>query len=182
MRKYLLSCAILFNTPTYANPMFGPNDQNSIGIYIGQSSGQGDLGHLIFPWDWHMSPMTLVMAQYSQPLNTLRLPARINIHLLQNFGYNHARGTSFGALGISWDIAFFSFCDWYIGAGLGPYMRDSGDKYVSSRLVFGERVFIGKRISDNLAAELFTLHFSNGDFTEPNHGFNFLGISLNYRF
>ena len=61
-------------------------------------------------------------------------------------------------------------------------MRDSGDKYVSSRLVFGERVFVGKRISDNLATELFTLHFSNGDFTEPNRGFNFVGIAINYSF
>lgn len=182
MKKYLLCGSILFCTYTYANPMFGPNKGNSIGVYIGQSSDQGDLGHLIFPWDWKISPMTIVMAQYSQPLNILRLPARTNIHLLQNFGYNHDDGTSFGAIGVSWDIAFFSFCDWYIGAGLGPYMRDSGDKYVSSRLVFGERVFVGKRISDNLATELFTLHFSNGDFTEPNRGFNFVGIAINYSF
>ena len=162
--------------------MFGPNKGNSIGVYIGQNSGQGDLGHLIFPWDWKISPMTIVMAQYSQPLNILRLPARTNIHLLQNFGYNHDDGTSFGAIGVSWDVVFGQICGWYIGAGIGPYMRDSGDDYVESRLVFAERVFIGKNISENLRAELFSQHFSNGDFTEINRGFNFIGLALNYSF
>ena len=178
---YYILCAII---PTHliANPMFGHNSRNTIGIYIGQSTSQGDLGHLVFPWDWRISPMTLSMIQYSQPISLLRMPARINVHALQNFGYASADGTSFGAIGISWDIAFISICDFYIGAGLGPYMRDSGDKYVSSRLVFGERVFIGYKISEHLNAELFTLHFSNGDFTQTNQGFNFIGLGINYSF
>ena len=61
-------------------------------------------------------------------------------------------------------------------------MRDSGDKYVESRLVFGEKVFIGKNIGDRWRAELFTLHFSNGDFTELNSGFNYLGLGVHYNF
>lgn len=173
---------ILITYTSYANPMFGPDNQNSLGIYIGQSTSHGDLGHLIFPWDWHISPMTVAMIQYSQPIEILRLPARINVHALQNFAYHSADGASFAAIGISWDIAFFSTCNWYIGAGLGPYMRDSGDQYVHSRLVFGERIFIGHKINDNITAEMFTLHFSNGDFTDTNYGFNFIGLGINYTF
>lgn len=165
-----------------ANPMFAPNTRNSIGIYAAQSTGHGDLGHLVWPWDWEFNPMTVAMIQYSQPIQFLRLPGRVNVHALQNFAYRHNDGTSFGAVGISWDVVFASICGWYVGAGLGPYMRDSGDKYVESRLVFGERVFIGKNISDHVRAEIFTLHFSNGDFTEMNRGFNFLGVGVNYSF
>lgn len=165
-----------------ANPMFGAGTKNSIGIYVAQSTAQGDLGHLVFPWDWEFNPMTTIMFQYSQPIQILRLPARINVHALQNFAYNSQDGVSFGAVGVSWDIVFASFCGWYIGAGLGPYMRDSGDKYVESRLVFGERVFIGKNLGNSWRAELFTQHFSNGDFTELNRGFNFLGLGVHYSF
>lgn len=166
----------------YTNPMFENHKINSISIQIAQSTGHGDLGHLIMPWEWDFSPMTMVAIQYSQPTRFLRLPSRVNIQLLQNFAYRSNDGASFGALGISWDIAFFNWRGWYIGAGLGPYMRDSADEYVESRLVFGEKVFVGKHIAENLNAELFTLHFSNGDFTEINHGFNFIGLSLNYSF
>ena len=70
----------------------------------------------------------------------------------------------------------------YIGAGIGPYMRDSHDRYVESRLVFGERVFIGKNIGNDWHIEFFTQHFSNGDFTEINRGFNFTGLSVSYSF
>lgn len=182
MKKFTYIFMTLFPFYTFANPMFGDDKQNSIGIHIAQSTGHGDLGHLVMPADWRIEPMTTIMLEYSQPINLLRLPGRINIHALQNFAYHSADGRSFGAIGISWDIAFLSWCDFYLGAGLGPYMRDSGDDYVTSRLVFGERVFIGYRFNNRINAEIFTLHFSNGDFTETNHGFNFIGTGFRYSF
>lgn len=182
MKRALIFCLCLLPLCANANPMFAPNARNNIGLYVAQSTGHGNLGHLMWPWDWDFNPTTIVMLQYSQPIEILRLPARVNVHALQNFAYHHDSGASFGAIGISWDIVFASICGWYFGAGLGPYMRDSGDKYVESRLVFGERVFIGKNIGDRIRAEIFTLHFSNGDFTEMNHGFNFLGLGFNYSF
>ena len=182
MKKFLFAWILLLPQITNANPLFNTNKYNSIGIYFAQNTGHGNLGHLLWPWDWKFNPGTLIMMQYSQPVQILRLPARVNVHALQNFGYHSADDTSFAAVGISWDIAFFSWCGWYAGAGLGPYMRDSGDKYVESRLVFGERVFIGKNVTENIRAELFTLHFSNGDFTETNRGFNFVGLGFNYSF
>ncbi|MBE6457098.1 MAG: acyloxyacyl hydrolase [Alphaproteobacteria bacterium] len=182
MKSVLILGLILIPCATIANPMFENGTRNSIGVYIGQSTGHGDLGHLVWPWDWEFNPMTIAMVQYSQPINFLRLPGRINVHLLQNFAYRHNDGASFGAIGISWDLALASICGWYFGVGIGPYMRDSGDKYVESRLVFGERVFIGKNIGERIRAEFFTQHFSNGDFTNLNRGFNFLGLGINYSF
>ena len=182
MKQFWILSLLLISTASWSNPMFAPDTRNSIGIHIAQSTNHGDLGHLIFPWDWRITPMTTAIIQYSQPIQILRLPARINVHALQNFAYRSASGRSFGAFGISWDIALLNWCNWYIGAGIGPYMRDSSDDQVASRLVFGERVFIGKQITNRIHAELFTLHFSNGDFTELNRGFNFVGLGFNYSF
>lgn len=182
MKRIMIFCLFMMPWTINANPMFGDETRNSIGIYAAQSTGHGDLGHLVWPWDWEINPMTITMIQYSQPINFLRLPGRVNIHALQNFAYRHNDGASFGAIGVSWDVVFASICGWYIGAGIGPYMRDSGDEYVESRLVFGERVFIGKNIGERVRAEILTQHFSNGDFTNLNRGFNFLGLGINYSF
>lgn len=182
MKKIFVFAFIFLPVTTFANPMFDTHTRNSIGLYLAQSTGHGNLGHLIWPWDWIINPMTFVMLQYSQPIQIFRLPARINLNMIQNVAYKKDEGKSFGAIGISWDIVLAQFCDWYFGIGVGPYMRDSGDEYVASRLVFGERVFIGKNLTNHFHAELFTQHFSNGDFTETNRGFNFIGMAINYSF
>ncbi len=184
--KYFLPCFIAAIIPLCAsasyNPMFGDNHKNSVSVHLGQGTGPGSLFKLVNPGQWDFMPQTMIMAQYSQPMTLFRLPARQNFNVVQNFGYNSSRGLSFLGVGISWDVVPFSWCGFYIGGGLGPYMRDSHDRYVSSRLVFGEKLFIGKNISDKWRAEFFTLHFSNGDFTEINRGFNFTGLAINYSF
>ncbi len=164
------------------NPMFGPNHLNSVSLYAGQGIGAGSLFKLIDPALWKFSPMTMAMAQYSQPMTFFRMPARQNLNIIQNAAYNSTKGLSFIGVGISWDVVPLSWCGYYIGAGLGPYYRDSHDRYVESRLVFGEKFFIGKNLDDNWRVEFFTLHFSNGDFTEINRGFNFTGLAINYSF
>ena len=185
MKKFvLLSCFISLTLPqvVHANVMFGDNTRNSIELHIAQGTGPGTLFKLIQPGLWDIRPMTLVMAQYSQPMEIMRLPARMNVNFVQNFGYHSSQGLSFFAAGVSWDVALLQWCGWYLGGGIGPYMRDSRDRYVSSRLVFGEKVFIGKTITNNWRGEIFTLHFSNGDFTEVNRGFNYVGLGINYSF
>lgn len=185
MNKIVLfsGLAVLIATNTVrANVMFGDDTRNSIGLYAAQGTGPGSLFKLIQPGLWDVSPMTMLMVQYSQPMEIMRLPARMNVNIVQNFGYKSSKGLSFFAAGVSWDVALLQWCGWYFGGGIGPYMRDSHDRYVSSRLVFGEKVFIGKNITDNWRTELFTLHFSNGDFTETNRGFNYVGLGVNYSF
>ncbi len=164
------------------NPMFGAGTRNSVAIYAAQGTGSGTLFKLVDPVLWEFEAMTSFNFQYSQPMEIFRLPARMNLNLVQNFGYGNDKGLSFFAIGVSWDIALVNWNGFYVGIGVGPYMRDSRDHYVESRLVFGERFFIGKNISDRWRTELFTQHYSNGDFTETNHGFNFTGIAINYSF
>lgn len=43
----LFFMAITFSAT--ANPMFSDGTRNSVGIYLAQGTGQGDLGHLVFP-------------------------------------------------------------------------------------------------------------------------------------
>ena len=184
MKKiFLILTAVLCSETAFANnPMFAKDTQNSITLYAGQGTGSGSLFKLVDPFMWDFEPMTMLMLQYSQPSELFRLPSRINLSYVQNFGYHHDKGLSFMAIGISWDVAIINWNGFYLGVGIGPYMRDSRDRYVESRLVFGEKFFIGKNITDHWRAEFFTLHFSNGDFTEINRGFNYTGLAINYSF
>ena len=177
-----LMCALPVTAMAQTNPFFPGDKINSIGGYVAQSTGSGTLFKLVEPWLWKFNPQTLFMFQYAQPTEIFRLPARINLNFVQNVAYHSGRGLSFFAAGISWDVALLQWRGFYTGIGIGPYMRDSRDRWVSSRLVFGERFFIGHKISDNMTAEFFTQHFSNGNFTDPNLGFNFTGVAFNYSF
>ncbi len=182
-KSFLFLYALLYAQAAFANnPMFANNTQNSITLYTGQGTGSGSLFKLVDPFMWDFEPMTMLMLQYSQPSELFRLPSRINLSFVQNFGYHHNHGLSFMAVGISWDVAVINWNGFYLGVGIGPYMRDSRDRYVESRLVFGEKFFIGKNLTDHWRTEFFTLHFSNGDFTEINRGFNYTGLAINYSF
>ncbi len=185
MKKLLFAITVLCaSTNIFAaqNPMFDANDINSITIHIAQSTGSGHIGKLAWVPDWDFSPQTFFMLSYAQPMNILRMPGRINISAIQNFGYESGRGLSFFGMGASWDIAPLQYRGFYAGVGIGPYYRNHRDRWVSSRLFFGAKIFIGKNISEHWRGELFTVHFSNGDFTPVNHGFNFVGIGVNYGF
>lgn len=186
MKKLLFILAFILVLPTAVmaadNPMFGPGHENSIAIYTAQGAGDGTLFKLIQPGLWDFEPMTVVMAQYSQPITVFRLPGRQSLHFVGNHGYASDHDLSFVAVGLSWDVSLFDWNGFYIGLGLGPYMRDSKDHRVDSRLVFGEKFFIGKNINDRWRAEIFTLHFSNGNFTEVNDGFNYAGLAVSYSF
>jgi len=184
MKKIIIAlCLIGALTPAFAekNIMFG-DKINSIAIYGAQSTGSGTLLKLLYPGIWDISPQTFFMAQYSQPMKFFRLDSRLNLNVGQNFGYKSSSGLSFFGVGISIDTALLQYKDWYMGIGIGPFMRDYMDDWVESRLVFKEKFFIGKNFSDNWFAEIFTVHFSNGNFTNKNEGFNFAGISIGYKF
>lgn len=184
MKKYLISfAATALMTPAIAdtNIMFG-DKINSITFYAAQGVGSGSLLKLIQPGLWDFDPQTFTMLQYSQPIKFFRLDSRLNLNMVQNFAYKSSEGLDFWGMGISIDTALLQYKDWYMGIGIGPYMRDHMDRWVESRLVFGEKVFIGKNINEDWHVELFTIHFSNGNFTPANEGFNFAGLSIGYKF
>ena len=171
-------------TPAIAeqNPKFGPGHENSAMLYAGQSTGSHNLVKLVWPFAWDIYPQTLLIFTYSQPTEIMRLPSRMNISLVQNIAYESSHGLSFIGAGLSWDVSLFEWRGFYFGVGIGPYYRDNQDRWVSSRFMFGEKVFIGKNINSNWRGELFTQHFSNGDITDINYGFNFFGLVINYSF
>lgn len=184
MRKIsFIFCLFGLLNPAFAetNIMFGKKI-NSLTLYAAQSTGSGTLFKLFYPGYWDISPQTFIMAQYSQPITFFRLDSRLNLNIAQNFGYNSSKGLSFGTIGISVDTALLQYKSWYTGIGIGPYMRDRMDRWVESRLVFGEKFFIGKSINENWNFEIFTIHFSNGNFTKNNDGFNFVGAAVGYKF
>ena len=182
MKKILIFILFLVTSTSFANSMFCENCENSIHLYFAKGTGSGTLFKLVEPNLWENEKMLLVMGQYSQPRTFFRLPARQSLHVVQNIGFEKRKDLSFGAAGISMDVALIDYNNFYLGLGLGPYMRDSRDRWVESRLVFGEKFFIGKNISKNINLELFTIHFSNGNFTQKNEGFNFAGIAFGYSF
>ncbi|MBO4625850.1 MAG: acyloxyacyl hydrolase [Alphaproteobacteria bacterium] len=185
MRKIIfaiLCISLATHADASTNPMFGDGDINSVTIHIAQSTGSHNIRKLIWPFDWDIYPQTFLMATYSQPVTVFRLPARINLNILQNIAYESSHGLSFIGTGVSWDISLFDYRGFYIGIGIGPYYRDNHDRWLSSRFMFGEKVFLGKNISEHWRGELFTQHFSNGDITDVNTGFNFFGLAINYSF
>lgn len=184
MKKIAISLfAIILTIPAFAeNNVFFGDKINSITLYGAQSTGSGSLLKLIQPGIWDISPQTFIMAQYSQPMKFFRLDSRLNLNVGQNFAYNSSKGLSFSGIGISIDTALLQYNNWYMGIGIGPFMRDKMDYWVESRLVFEEKFFIGKNIDEKWNIEIFTLHFSNGNFTNKNEGFNFAGLSIGYKF
>ena len=184
MKKYLLALsALVCVSPALAdtNIMFG-DKINSMTLYVAQGVGSGSLLKLVQPGLWDFNPQTFVMAQYSQPITFFRLDSRLNLNVGQNFAYNSSQGLYFMGIGISVDTALLQYKGWYTGIGIGPFMRERRDYWVESRLVFAEKFFIGKSVSDRWNVEFFTLHFSNGNFTPANEGFNFAGVSVGYKF
>ena len=184
MKKYLVSlivATLIMPAAADTNIMFG-DKINSFTFYAAQGVGSGSLLKLIQPGLWDFDPQTFTMLQYSQPIKFFRLDSRLNLNMVQNFAYKSSQGLNFWGMGISVDTALLQYNDWYMGIGIGPYMRDHMDRWVESRLVFGEKVFIGKNIDEDWHVELFTIHFSNGNFTPANEGFNFAGLSIGYKF
>lgn len=163
------------------NVFFG-DKMNSITLYAQQSVGSGTLLKLVQPGLWDFCPQTFIMAQYSQPIQFFRLDSRLNLNIGNNFAYKSSDGLGFLGIGISVDSALLQYKGWYIGIGIGPFMRDSRDRWIESRLIFQEKFFIGKSFANNWNIEIVTIHFSNGNFTPVNEGFNFAGISIGYKF
>lgn len=183
MKKLIAIVLATLSTGALAetNVFFG-DKMNSITLYAQQSVGSGTLLKLVQPGLWDFCPQTFIMAQYSQPIQFFRLDSRLNLNIGNNFAYKSSDGLGFLGIGISVDSALLQYKGWYIGIGIGPFMRDSRDRWIESRLVFQEKFFIGKSFANNWNIEIATIHFSNGNFTSVNEGFNFAGISIGYKF
>lgn len=120
----------------------------------------------------------LIMAQYSQPGKMFRLDVRQNLHL----GHVISSSDAWSFAGISVDAALIQVGRVYTGVGLGGFIRTAQTPRLGSRFTFGERAFVGCKINDRISGELYVQHFSNGDLTAENAGYNFIGLSANFNF
>lgn len=121
--------------------------------------------------------------QYSQPNSFFNLPGRLNAELGGFFsGDSELEQYNLGIAGLSQDI-LHSFGDqFYVGVGLGGYIKSESTNRVSSKFTFGEKVFLGYNLNENSNVEVFVRHYSNGTITEFNSGQNFAGLSLTYNY
>ncbi|EMZ39966.1 hypothetical protein C826_00792 [Helicobacter bilis WiWa] len=91
--------------------------------------------------------------------------------------------------GVSQDIVLsIPRTNLYAGVGIGIYIRTLLDSRMNSAFTFGEKVFIGYNYTvankggGGISCEIFVKHYSNGDLTPLNKGFNFFGASVGYSF
>jgi len=138
------------------------------------------------------------MVQYSEPSDFFFLRARTNLEVGGMLGEKN-KGNSMDCsansgslpcddynqyiLGVSKDAALLSISKFYLGVGLGAYIKTKSrdDERVNSAFTFGEKALLGYSFGP-ANAEVFIRHFSNGSLTEKNSGYNFVGAAIAYNF
>ncbi|MDR2685783.1 MAG: acyloxyacyl hydrolase [Rickettsiales bacterium] len=164
------------------NPLFG-DTQSQFGLNAGHGVGGGNIWRMVPFNDWRIEPFGAYWAEYSQPFEFFRLPARQTLHAGMFAGYEDmSRNYTEPFLGLSWDVVPLSWRGAYVGAGLGVYIKPTFRGRQDSLLMFGEKLFAGYRISAAWSVELWTRHFDSGGLTPINGGYNFFGLSALYNF
>ncbi|WP_256325497.1 acyloxyacyl hydrolase [Helicobacter sp. CLO-3] len=136
------------------------------------------------------SGLGIIGVHYYQPNRAFRLPGRLGVELEYMFGGNRFgdKNEAFNQVifGGVQDVFFSLGRHFYAGLGIGIYIRSRLDSRVGSAFTFGERLFMGyaQQIGGGggLSLEIFIKHYSNGDLTPRNAGFNFLGLGAGYSF
>ncbi|WP_216822081.1 acyloxyacyl hydrolase [Aliivibrio sp. EL58] len=164
MKKLLLIFIII-----YSNNIRASNNQ--LMIYTGQSSRSSGLEELY-----------TVKLQYSQPNEFFRIPGRRNIEAgFFAFGEHESNldeNNQFIA-GLSQDLYLLNSPFLYAGAGLGGYIKSKSTERISSKVTFGQKVFIGVNVN-RVNIEAYFRHYSNGTLTNKNAGQNFVGLAVGY--
>jgi hypothetical protein len=120
----------------------------------------------------------ILALRYSQPAEFMRLDGRLNIQA----GYIGGAVTPWTIVGSSLDVILFDWRKLWLGAGFGGFIRNKETDRLDSCFTFGEKVFIGYDINEKFSVEFFVQHFSNGNLTGKNLGYNFLGLSFATKF
>ncbi|MCL1785754.1 MAG: acyloxyacyl hydrolase [Alphaproteobacteria bacterium] len=177
MKKILFAAALaMIGRPVFAdcacsnktNVMFG-DEINQFAVYLGKGMGNSMTSKL----------NGIMMLQYSQPIEFMRRDSRINIQTGISGG--EAADTWLFS-GMSLDVALLSWNSFYLGAGFGGFIRDKETEFLDSWFTFGEKAFIGYKFENNFGLEFFIQHFSNGNLTDINKGYNFTGLTVTYSF
>jgi hypothetical protein len=155
------------------NPAFSGKD-NQVSVNFAQSRVKAGL---------KLEELFFLGVCYSQPNHFFRLPGRQNAELMTQFGLGEfSKYNQDLIFGFSQDVISPGFWRMYAGMNLGIYIKTHITDRIGSRFTFGQRYFLGVNVWNDIGLELYARHFSNGDLAKPNHGQNFLGLSVLWSF
>jgi hypothetical protein len=153
------------------NPAFGGH-KNQLSVTFGQSMREKQEELFMFGFC------------YSQPNEFFKLPGRQSVEIItQRAGGKLSKYNQDAIFGFSQDM--ISPAVWrkiYAGINLGIYIKSQVTDRIGSKFTFGERVFLGTGIFNDVVLELYGRHFSNGNLTNENAGQNFIGLSTTWNF
>lgn len=185
MKKII--CALLISsacTIAHAenNPFFnGYDNQFALNFGWGVDSG------FLIPAPVRWVPFVMVHAQYSQPTDFFRLPARRSLNVIQTLGSGTSRGWHWDKYTIpiitmSEDVILAHGKNWYFYSGLAVGMQAQQNERIGSKLLFGFKLGSGYKLTECMNLELFVQHYSNGNTAEENHSYAFFGAGVTYNF
>ncbi len=185
MKKILCSLLIISATTTAnadTNPFFNGYD-NQVTVNFGWGVDDGFL--IPAPVKW--VPFIMLHAQYSQPTEFFRLPARKSINITQTLGSGTSRGWHWDKYTIpiatlSEDVILAHGKNWYFYSGLAVGMQMQQNERIGSKLLFGFKLGTGFKLSECTNLELFAQHYSNGNTAPENNSYAFFGAGLSYNF
>ncbi|MDR3256487.1 MAG: acyloxyacyl hydrolase [Endomicrobium sp.] len=109
------------------------------------------------------------------------MQGRQNFELFGFFGKDTYENINCLSAGLSQDIIILVLKVFFVGTGLGIFIWNKKTDRVSSNFTFGEKVFVGIKCGDE-CVEFVGRHFSNGDLTDKNSGYNFIGVAMVHNF
>ena len=185
MKKILCAlCALSVPAIAHAdtNPFFN-GYENQVAINFGWGVDDGFL--IPAPVKW--VPFIMLHAQYSQPTEFFRLPARKSINITQTLGSGTSRGWHWDKYTIpivtlSEDVILAHGKNWYFYSGLAVGMQMQQNERIGSKLLFGFKLGTGYKLSECTNLELFMQHYSNGNTAPENNSYAFFGTGLTYSF
>ena len=151
-----------------SNPAFGDKD-NQVAVFFGASSRGGGVENLF-----------LGGVRYSQPNEFFRLHGRRSMELMTARGGSGLKRYNQDLIfGLVQDAIFSLPGPLYTGINLGIYIKSEITDRIDSRFTFGEKIFLGVGIFDDIRLELYGRHFSNGSLATSSDGSqNFVGLSV----
>jgi hypothetical protein len=165
------------------NNLFFGETKNQFGFQAGQSVGKGGFWRLVPGNDWELESFQNYSVQYSQEFDFFRIPSRQNIHLGVFAAYkNDIKEAVDPVAGMSWDVPLLRYDGFYFGGGLGVYIKLTHSGRQDSLFMFGEKLFLGYRVSEKFSMELYTQHFDNAGLTPVNGGYTFFGLAALWNF
>jgi hypothetical protein len=129
-----------------------------------------------------IDPLYGVNAYYSQKNKFFRLQGRRTFDVLGFLWEGKDSKYNSFLLGASQDIIIPAYKNIFVGTGVGSYISTIKlTPRVNSKFVFGLKFFVGLKYNDE-CIEFVYKHFSNGDLSDTNLGYDFASVTMVHNF